>query len=65
MCMRQIVSFDIFIICDAKSKGSGETAYTHMLQACVKQKKLLLSNLPEIFAKTHDSVIACTRVTGA
>ena len=25
MCMRQIVSFDIFIICYAKSKGSGET----------------------------------------
>ena len=55
----------IFIICDAKSKGSGETAYTHMLQGCVKPKRLLLGNLPEKFPKTHDSVIARTRVTGS
>ena len=50
-CMYEIVSFDIFIICDAKIKGSGETAYTHMLQACVKPKKLLPSNLPETLSK--------------
>ena len=39
--------FDIFMICDAESKGSGETVYTHMLQVCTIPKRLLLNNLPE------------------
>ena len=43
-CMRQIVSFDIFLICDAKSKGSTRTRQTQKTatQQLLSQKPMIL-----------------------